>query len=57
MHQPASLSYRSLALLCRGQAALASTVEAQRELQCMAREYQQLADWQDRQRPEPDRLE
>jgi hypothetical protein len=55
MHHLANSSYRSLELLCREQAAVASTAATKRELECMALEYQRLADWQDRQRPEADR--
>jgi hypothetical protein len=45
-------SYRSLELLCRKQAALTSSSEARKELERMAREYQQLADLLDRDRAE-----
>lgn len=51
----ANYSYRSLELLCRTQAALASTEQVRRELDRMAMDYQRLADWQDRQRIEADR--
>ena len=47
-------SYRSLELLCRKQAALASSEETRRELEIMAGEYAVLADRADRQRTEPD---
>jgi hypothetical protein len=55
MHCLANSSYRSLEILCRKQAAVASTAETKRELERMALEYQRLADWQERQRPEADR--
>jgi len=41
-------------LLCRKQAALASSEETRRELEIMAGEYAVLADRADRQRTEPD---
>lgn len=44
---PGSLTYRSLELLCRQQARLSATPGAQIELERMALEYKQLADWQD----------
>jgi len=50
-----NFSYRSLELLCRKQAALASSEETRRELEIMAGEYAVLADRADRQRTEPDR--
>jgi hypothetical protein len=40
----ADFSYRSLELLCRKEAALASTPDTQRELLRMSLEYQRLAD-------------
>jgi len=49
-----NFSYRSLELLCRKQAALASSEETRRELEIMAGEYAVLADHADRQRTEPD---
>jgi hypothetical protein len=49
---PTDFSYRSLELLCRGQAALASTHETRLALEMMAAEYQKLADQQERQRRE-----
>jgi len=49
-----NFSYRSLELLCRKQAALASSEETRRELEIMAGEYAVLADRADRQRTEPD---
>ena len=49
-----NFSYRSLELLCRKQAALASSEETRRELEIMAGEYAVLADRSDRQRTEPD---
>jgi len=51
MHRPANLSYRSLELLCRQQAVLAATASTRDELERMALEYKELADWLDRQRP------
>jgi hypothetical protein len=45
-------SYRSLELLCRRQAHLSSTPQTRRELERMALEYKQLADWQERQSQE-----
>jgi hypothetical protein len=56
MHHLADSSYRSLELLCREQAALASTADIRRELERMAIEYKRLADWQDRQRTQQNRL-
>ena len=56
-HEPfpsANFSYRSLELLCRQQAKLTSTPETRNELERMALEYKQLADWQEHQRPEPE---
>src|SRR4051812_37486885 len=44
MPQPPNLSYRSLELLCRKQAALTGHEKAKWELEKMAREYKQLAD-------------
>jgi len=55
MHHAADFSYRSLERLCRKQAAITSCADTRRELERMALEYQRLADWQDRQRPEGDR--
>jgi hypothetical protein len=52
-HVP-NVSYRSLELLCRQQAALASTSDTRQELERMALEYKRIADWQDRQPPEAD---
>jgi hypothetical protein len=46
-----NLSYRTLELLCRQQAQLSATPEAREELERMALEYKQLADWQDHQWP------
>ncbi len=51
---PASFSYRALELLCRQQAKLSSSPDARNELERMAFEYKQLADWQDQQWPDPD---
>ena len=51
---PATFSYRLLELLCSQQARLSATPAARDELERMALEYKQLADWQERQRPEPD---
>jgi hypothetical protein len=50
-----NFSYRSLEMLCRKQAALASSAEIRRELEIMAGEYETLADRADRQRNEADR--
>lgn len=52
-HLP-NVSYRSLELLCRQQAALASTSDTRHELERMALEYKRMADWQDRQRADAD---
>jgi hypothetical protein len=49
----ANFSYRSLELLCRRQAKLAATPEARNELERMALEYKQLADYQEHQPAEP----
>jgi hypothetical protein len=49
---PANVSYRSLELLCRQQAKLAATPDAQKELERMALEYKKLADWQEHQWPD-----
>ena len=49
MHHLPNYSYRSLELLCRQQARLACTPDARRELEHMAVEYKQMADWQDHQ--------
>jgi hypothetical protein len=46
-----NFSYRSLELLCRKQAALASTTETRKALEAMAREYRTLADWAEHQSP------
>ncbi len=46
---PANISYRSLELLCLQQAKLSATPKAKRELELMASEYKQLADWQEQQ--------
>jgi hypothetical protein len=54
MHHPNEL-YRSLETLCRHQAKLSSHPGARKELESMALEYKRLADWLDRQWPEPDR--
>jgi hypothetical protein len=54
MHQQGD-SYRSLELLCRGQAAIAATPGARLALERMALEYKVMADWLERQRPEPER--
>ena len=51
---PTDFSYRSLELLCRRQAALASTEETRQALEMMAAEYQKLADQQERQRRDPE---
>jgi hypothetical protein len=42
-------SYRALELICRQQARLSATPRATSELERMASEYKQLADWQERQ--------
>jgi hypothetical protein len=52
--QPANFSYRSLETLCRQQAKLSATPDARNALERMALEYKQLADRQERQRPERD---
>jgi hypothetical protein len=49
MHHNSPASYRSLELLCRNQAALASTKETKTALEAMAAEYRKLADWAERQ--------
>jgi hypothetical protein len=49
MHLTARASYRSLEILCRKQAALASTKETRTALEAMATEYRKLADWVERQ--------
>ena len=54
---PANLSNRSLELLCRQQAKLATTPGARDELVRMALEYKRLADWQEHQWPESDERE
>lgn len=41
-------SYRSLELLCRRRAAMTGHDDAKRELERMAGEYKQMADWQER---------
>jgi hypothetical protein len=46
---PANNSYRSLELLCRQQARMSATPHAQKELERMAAEYKQLADWEEHQ--------
>jgi hypothetical protein len=51
---PADLPYRALELLCRRQAKLSATPDARHELERMAREYKQLADWQEQQWHEPE---
>ena len=51
MHRIAHLSYRSLELLCRQQAALAATASTRHELERMALEYKEQADRLDRQQP------
>jgi hypothetical protein len=52
MHDPhPSLSYRSLELLCRKQAALSSNKATRMALEEMAAEYRSLADWLERQQP------
>jgi hypothetical protein len=51
---PAHPPYRLLELLCRQQARLSATPAARTELERMALEYKQLADWQEHQRPETD---
>lgn len=54
MDQIANISYRSLEVVCRKQAALSSTPDTRRELLRMALEYQHLADLLDQQRSELD---
>ncbi len=44
-------SYRSLEHLCRRQAALSAREDTKKVLQEMAREYQQIADYVERQQP------
>jgi hypothetical protein len=51
MHHLQNFSYRSLALLCRKQAALSSARETRKELQAMAEEYQRMADVLEAQSP------
>ena len=54
-HEPfpsANFSYRSLELLCREQAKLASTPDTRNELRRMSLEYKRLADWQEHQWPD-----
>lgn len=53
MPQPKSYHYRSLELACRTQAALTSHEDTKRELEKMAREYKEMADWCDRNLPPP----
>jgi hypothetical protein len=48
---PANTSYRSLELLCRQQAKLSADPATRDELERMASEYKQLADWQEHQKP------
>ena len=50
----ANFSYRSLELLSRQQAKVSTNPKARNELERMALEYKQLADHQERQRPEAD---
>jgi hypothetical protein len=45
-------SYRSLEQLCRKQAAIAATPSARKELERMALEYKEMADWLARQQSE-----
>jgi hypothetical protein len=52
MRHSGNQSYRSLALLCRQQAAISITPAAKKELERLAREYAMLADWLDRQQAE-----
>lgn len=47
-------TYRQLELLCRQQAKLSATPSARNELERMAEEYKQLADWQEHRWPEPE---
>jgi hypothetical protein len=51
---PANVSFRSLELLCRLQAKLSATPDARNELERMALEYRQLADWQEQRWPDAD---
>ena len=58
MHRLPNEYYRSLELLCRKQAALSSTPDTRKELERMALDYKQLADWLKHQWPdEADRNE
>jgi hypothetical protein len=52
MDKPTADHYRSLELLCRQQAKLSATPATRNELERMAQEYKELADWHERQRPE-----
>jgi hypothetical protein len=52
MQHPPRESYRSLELVCRNQAALASSKETKIALEAMAAEYRKLADWVERQSPD-----
>ena len=53
MHESlANASYRSLESLCRQQAKLSANPKTRNELERMALEYKQLADWQEHQQPE-----
>lgn len=54
MHHLSNLSYRSLELQCRQQAAISITPGAREELERMAREYRLLADCLERQWSESD---
>jgi hypothetical protein len=51
---PGNVSYRELESLCRQQAKLSATPKTRHELERMALEYKQLADWEDRRWPEPE---
>ena len=53
---PTDFSYRSLELICRRQAVLASTAETRLALEMMAAEYRKLADQEEHLRPEPEEV-
>jgi len=54
MDESSANAYRLLELLCRQQARLSATPATRAELERMALEYKQLADWQEHERPKPD---
>ena len=51
------ISYRSLELLCRKQAALSATPGTRKALEGMALEYKRLAEWEEGQVPVADTRE